>query len=196
MRTAAAARNGRRFLVFLGSILRVLNPLEERVLELVEPAAHDVGCRIVRVRISGQRRKHLQIMVERESDGGCGIEDCERVSRALSALLDVNDPIPGEYDLEVSSPGIDRPLVRAEDFARYRGHEAKFETLRLIDGRKRWRGEIISADDASVEIAMDGAKHRLAFADLSEARLVLTDKLIEEDLKRAAAEGEAPRKPH
>ena len=139
------------------------------------------------------RRKRVQIMVERISDGGCGIEDCERVSRAISALMDVHDPIAGEYDLEVSSPGIDRPLVRLEDFQRYVGHEAKMETARMIDGRKRWRGEIAGVEGDAVLITLDTGPARLPFSELSEARLVLTDKLIAEDLKRAAAEEKAAR---
>lgn len=139
------------------------------------------------------KRKRVQIMVERAADGGCGIDDCEAVSRALSPLFDVHDPVPGEYDLEISSPGIDRPLVRLEDFARYVGHEAKLETARMIEGRKRWRGEIKGVSGADVTIAFDGAEATLPFAELSEARLVLTDKLIAEDLKRAAAEEKAAR---
>lgn len=139
------------------------------------------------------RRKRVQIMVERISDGGCGIEDCERVSRAISALMDVHDPVPGEYDLEVSSPGIDRPLVRLEDFQRYVGHEAKMETARMIDGRKRWRGEIAAVEGDAIIVTLDTGPARVPFAELSEARLVLTDKLIAEDLKRAAAEEKAAR---
>jgi ribosome maturation factor RimP len=173
--------------------MRALTPLEIGVLEMVEPAVTDVGCAIVRVRISGMKRKRVQIMVERIVDGGCGIDDCERVSRAISALFDVHDPIPGEYDLEVSSPGVDRPLVRLDDFSRYVGHEAKLETTRMIDGRKRYRGEIVGVDGDGVVIALDAGEVRLAFADLMEARLVLTDKLLEQDLKRAAAEEKAAR---
>ena len=173
--------------------MRALNPLEETVLDLVEPAAADVGCQIIRVRITGMKRKRVQIMVERSADGGCGIDDCERVSRAVSALFDVADPIPGEYDLEVSSPGIDRPLVRLDDFARYVGHEAKLETTRLIDGRKRYRGEIAGVEGDVVVIDLDTGPARLLFADLMEARLVLTEKLIAEDLKRAAADEKATR---
>jgi ribosome maturation factor RimP len=145
------------------------------------------------VRITGMKRKRVQIMVERISDGGCGIDDCERVSRAISALMDVHDPIAGEYDLEVSSPGIDRPLVRLDDFKRYVGHEAKFETTRMIEGRKRWRGEIAGVEGDTVLVTLDTGPARLPFAELSEARLMLTDKLIAEDLKRAAAEEKAAR---
>jgi ribosome maturation factor RimP len=142
------------------------------------------------------KHKRVQIMVERASDGGCGIEDCERVSHALSPLMDVHDPIPGEYDLEVSSPGIDRPLVQIGDFARYVGHEVKAETARMIDGRKRWRGEIAGVEGDAVLLTLDTGPARINFADLSEARLVLTDKLIDEDLKRAAADEKAAREPN
>ena len=173
--------------------MRALTPLETGVLDLVEPAAADVGCHIVRVRITGMKRKRVQIMVERIADGGCGIDDCERVSRAISALFDVTDPVAGEFDLEVSSPGIDRPLVRLDDFARYVGHEAKLETTRMIDGRKRYRGAIVGVDGDAVVIALDAGQARLVFADLMEARLVLTDKLIAEDLKRAAVEEKTAR---
>ncbi|MEJ0022681.1 MAG: ribosome maturation factor RimP [Alphaproteobacteria bacterium] len=168
--------------------MKASNPLEERVVELIEPTAADLGLALVRVRISGMRRKRLQIMAERLSDGGMGIEDCENLSRAIGPVLDVCDPIPGEYDLEVSSPGIDRPLVRLEDFARFAGHEAKVELARMIDGRRRFRGEIRSVDGDDVVMLIDANEVRLPFSALSEARLVLTDKLIEEDLKRAELE--------
>jgi ribosome maturation factor RimP len=165
--------------------LKASNPLEERVAALIEPAAADLGYALVRVRISGMRRKTLQIMAERLSDGGMGVEDCEALSRAVSPLLDVSDPIPGEYDLEVSSPGIDRPLVRLEDFARFVGHVVKLETAATIDGRRRFRGEIVGVDGKDIVFTMEGQERRIAFSALSDARLVLTDKLIEEDLKRA-----------
>lgn len=165
--------------------MKASNPLEERVLEIAEPVAGDLGLTIVRIRISGMRRKKLQIMAERLSDGGMGIEECEDLSRALSPVLDVADPIPGEYDLEISSPGIDRPLVRFEDFARFAGHEAKVELARMIDGRRRFRGEIRAVDGDDIVMLVDTGEVRLPYTALSEARLVLTDKLIEEDLKRA-----------
>ncbi len=168
--------------------MKASNPLEERVVEIIDPVAADLGLALVRVRISGMRRKKLQIMAERLSDGGMGIEDCENLSRAIGPVLDVSDPIPGEYDLEVSSPGIDRPLVRLEDFARFAGHEAKVELARMIDGRRRFRGEIRSVDGDDVVMVIDAKEVRLPFSALSEARLVLTDKLIEEDLKRAELE--------
>lgn len=157
------------------------------MIALIEPEAARLGYRIVRVRLSGNRRKRLQIMGERLSDGQMGIDDCGRLSRAISVALDEGDPIQGEYDLEVSSPGIDRPLMRPEDFARFLGHEAKLETAAMIDGRRRWKGAIKAVEGDTITLAMDGGEARLKFSALSDARLVLTDKLIEEDLKRAKA---------
>lgn len=167
--------------------MKATNPVEERIIALIEPAATELGYRLVRVRLMGLKRKRLQIMAERISDGGMGVEDCETLSRALSPVLEAEDPIKGEYDLEMSSPGIDRPLVRIEDFARFVGHEAKLETAAMIDGRKRYRGVIAGVDGDNVIVQMAEGEARLPFAQLSEARLVLTDRLIEEDLRRAKA---------
>lgn len=168
--------------------MRTLNPLEEKILALIEPAASDLGYRIVRIRMSGLRRKTLQIMGERIADGGMGIEDCEALSRAVAPVLDAHDPIRDEYNLEVSSPGIDRPLVRLEDFTRFAGHEAKLETVAMIDGRRRFRGVIEGADAGAVSLSTPEGPATIQFSNIREARLVLTDRLIEEDLKRARAE--------
>jgi ribosome maturation factor RimP len=120
------------------------------------------------------------------------VHDCARLSRAVSALLDENDPIQGEYDLEVSSPGIDRPLMRIEDFERFVGHTAKLETLAMVEGRKRFKGDIVGVDGANIRVRTpEGEEVSLPFAGLCEARLVLTDKLIEQDLKRAKAAEQA-----
>ena len=155
---------------------------------LIEPEAEGLGYRIVRVRLSGNRRKRLQVMAERASNGYMGIDDCGRLSRALSPMLDLKDPIAGEYDLEVSSPGIDRPLMRLEDFERFAGHEVKLETIGVIDGRRRFKGLIAGVDGDEVRIGLpEGGEGRFKIAALSEARLVLTDKLIEEDLRRSKA---------
>lgn len=161
--------------------------MEERVIALIEPTAKNLGFRIVRVRVSGNRRKRLQIMAERLSDGQMGIDDCSRLSRALSPVFDLEDPVQGEYDLEISSPGIDRPLMSTEDFQRFIGHDAKLETAAMIDGRRRWKGQIMAVEGDVIVLAAEGAEARLNIAQLSEARLVLTDKLIEEDLRRARA---------
>jgi ribosome maturation factor RimP len=167
--------------------LRATNPVEERVIALIEPTAESLGFRIVRVRLSGQRRKRLQIMAERLSDGQMSVDDCGRLSRALSPVFDLEDPIQGEFDLEISSPGIDRPLMRVEDFERFIGHEAKLETAAITDGRRRFKGVIKSVEGDVIVLATDQGETRLHFAALSDARLVLTDRLIEEDLKRARA---------
>lgn len=171
--------------------MRTLNPLEDKLVALFEPVCADLGYRIVRVRLMGLKRKTLQIMAEREADGLMEITDCEALSRTISALLDEADPIPGEYALEVSSPGIDRPLVREDDFVRFIGHEAKLEAGQMIDGRKRFRGEILGVVGGAVQLRMAEGDVSLPFSALSEARLVLTDKLIEEDLRRAKAAEEA-----
>ena len=159
------------------------------MIALAEPTAHDLGYRLVRVRVSGNRRKTLQIMAERLSDGDMGLDDCTELSRALSALFDVQDPMPDEYDLQVSSPGIDRPLMRIEDFQRFLGHEAKLETVAMIDGRRRFKGVISAANGDSVQLKLPDAEVEvsLPFSSLSDARLVLTDRLIAEDLKRSKA---------
>jgi ribosome maturation factor RimP len=168
--------------------VKSLNPVEARVVALIEPEAEALGYRLVRVRLSGLRRKRLQIMAERIRDGHMGIDDCAKLSRAISPVLEAEDPIKGEYDLEMSSPGIDRPLVRPDDFARFAGHEVKLETALMVDGRKRFKGVIVGAEGETITLRLpEGDEVRFAFSSLAEARLVLTDRLIEEDLKRAKA---------
>jgi ribosome maturation factor RimP len=163
--------------------------LAARVAAIVAPAIGDVGYRLVRVRITGQNGCTLQIMAERP-DGTMTVEDCEAVSRAVSPVLDVEDPMDRAYHLEISSPGIDRPLVRAVDFARWIGHEAKIEMAAPAHGRKRFRGELIAADHATATIRRADAKEGeladcpLPIADMAEARLVLTDRLIDAALGR------------
>jgi ribosome maturation factor RimP len=169
-------------------LLRATNPVEERVIALIEPTAGNLGYRIVRVRVSGNHRKRLQIMAERLSDGHMGIDDCSRLSRALSPVFDLEDPVPGgEYDLEISSPGIDRPLMRIEDFERFQGHDAKLETAVMQNGQRRFKGRIERVEGDVIVLMTDQGEAKVPFAALSDARLVLTDKLIEEDLKRARA---------
>ena len=138
----------------------------------------------MRVKILAQNGTTLQIMAEDEN-GRFSIDDCERLSREINPALDVEDPIDREYHLEVSSPGIDRPLVRSGDFARWQGHEAKLELDELLDGRRRFRGIIETSDDETVTIrlpdAPEGADplHRIPFLALADAKLVMTDKLLE-----------------
>jgi ribosome maturation factor RimP len=163
--------------------------LGSKVAELIEPALQDRGFRLVRVAVSGREGKTLQVMAERP-DGTLTIEDCETISRDISPLLDVHDPIAGAYRLEVSSPGIDRPLVRPSDFEDWSGYEAKIETKELIDGRKRFRGMIEGFADGEVRIEVDIAPGERGVIGLpvdliGEAKLMLTDELIREALRRA-----------
>jgi ribosome maturation factor RimP len=160
-----------------------------RVAVIAGPVLAELGYRLVRVRISGSAGCTVQIMAERP-DGAMAIEDCEAASRALSPVLDVADPIDGPYRLEISSPGIDRPLVRRSDFERYAGHLAHVEMLAPIDGRRRFRGELLGTDGDFARLRCNdsrGAENReilLRIDDMSEARLLLTDALISESLRR------------
>jgi ribosome maturation factor RimP len=131
----------------------------------------------------GAKRKTLQVMAER-ADGTMNVEDCARLSRALAAFLDREDPLEGEYVLEVSSPGIDRPLTRLIDFVRWAGHEARIE-LKVPDaaGRKRFKGQLLGLDGNDVVLEVEGARLSFPHASIAEAKLVLTDRLVEEDLK-------------
>ena len=165
-----------------------------RVAQAVEGPIEGLGFRLVRVRVSSTQGCTVQIMAERP-DGTMTVEDCETVSRAISPILDLEDPVGGAYYLELSSPGIDRPLVRVSDFARWAGHEAKVEMARPLDGRKRFRGLIgaPSADGRTVPIDLPDVKeglpsrYDLPLADLAEAHLVLTDELVRESLRRGSA---------
>jgi ribosome maturation factor RimP len=161
--------------------------LPARVAAIVEPVIEQLGYRLVRVRVSGAEGCTVQIMAERP-DGTMTVEDCEAVSRALSPVLDVADPIERAYRLEISSPGIDRPLVRKSDFERYAGHIAKIETALPILGRKRFRGLLMGTDGEAARIrrddAAEGEEILLPIEEMSEARLVLTDQLVTEALRR------------
>lgn len=168
-----------------------------RVAAIAEPVLANLGLRLVRVRVSAQEGCTVQIMAER-SDGTMTIEDCELASRALSPVLDVADPVERAYRLELSSPGIDRPLVRRSDFERYAGQEIKVEMAVLVDGRKRFHGMLLGAEGHAARIRRDdvGADEQaeilLPIEDMVEARLVLTKALIEQALKRSKnAEREA-----
>lgn len=160
-----------------------------RVAALVEPVLDELGYRLVRVKVTAQHGTTVQIMAERP-DGAMSVTDCEAVSRAVSPILDVENPITQAYNLEISSPGIDRPLVRADDFRRWVDHEAKIELGVPLDGRKRFRGLVRGVEDGVVLVEMPDAKEavdglvRLPLRDLCDARLVLTDNLIRESLRR------------
>lgn len=167
-------------------------PIDERLAEIIGPSVEGLGFALVRVRLMGGKRATLQVMAERASDGGMDVEDCATLSRHLSAVLDVEDPIADEYVLEVSSPGIDRPLTRRVDFERWAGHEAKLELRDALDGRRRFRGALKGLDGAHVVVATEAdGDVRLAFDDLSDAKLVLTDALIAESLRASKRSGAA-----
>jgi ribosome maturation factor RimP len=165
----------------------------QRVAALAEPVLADMGFRLVRVKMSGPT---LQIMAERP-DGTFSIDDCEQVSRALSPILDVEDVIPSRYHLEVSSPGIDRPLVRPSDFEAWSGHEVKIEMAVPVAGRKRFKGSLEGCHEGEVRLFIEnpeGAAKEpvligVPFADISDAKLVLTDQLIEAARSRLAPKG-------
>ena len=145
---------------------------------LIAPTLGDMGFDIVRVQLGGGQRQLLQVMAERGDGGGMTVDDCAEISRAVSALLDVADPIAGAYTLEVSSPGIDRPLTRLGDFERFAGFEAKLELRIPLKGRRRFRGRLLGLEGAQVRLATDDGELRLSFDDLAKAKLVLTDELI------------------
>jgi len=146
---------------------------------LIAPAAAAMGLDIVRVLLSGSRRARLQIMAERADGSSMNVDDCARLSRAISAILDVEDPIAGPYELEVGTPGIDRPLTRLADFARFAGFTAKLESVATAaDGRRRWIGRLLGLDGDRVRLATDDGEVAVPFADVAKAKLVLTDELI------------------
>jgi ribosome maturation factor RimP len=162
---------------------------------LLVPAVQAAGYRLVRLRVVGGKRKTLQVMAER-ADGGMDVEDCALLSRRLSEVLEAADPISDEYVLEVSSPGIDRPLTAEADFARFSGHEARVEMARGVEGRKRFKGLLIGLDgsDVLLDVTDESGLHRvrLPISDITEAKLVLTDRLIQESLKARESTGAKP----
>ena len=166
--------------------------MDRRVREIIEPTVEGMGFELVRVRLQGGKTPLLQIMAQKP-DGTIEVDDCAQISTAVSATLDVEDPIEDAYDLEVSSPGIDRPLTRLKDFQAWKGYEAKLETADLIDGRKRFRGTLqgVEDDEVLIEIDLDGEDVvvGLDFEWLSEAKLVLTDDLIRDMLRQRKASG-------
>ena len=176
--------------------------LDAKVASIVEPVINTLGFRLVRVRLSGLNGQTLQIMAERP-DGTMTVEDCELLSRTVAPVLDVEDPLSGKYHLEISSPGIDRPMVRKSDFTNWAGHVAKLETSIVHEGRKKFRGRIVideATPDDSVVIESDQISYgnepvvRIPFDLISDARLVLTDDLIRDALRKdkAAREGRIP----
>ncbi len=171
----------------------VLEPgMAARVAAVAGPVLQGMGYRLVRIKVSGEAGCTVQIMAERP-DGSMQIEDCEAISRALSPVLDVADPIDRAYRLEISSPGIDRPLVRRSDFERYAGHLVKIEMAVSHDGRKRFRGTLGGVEGNAVRLHGEGGRAdqdadvMLVMEDIADARLVLTDELIAESMRRGKA---------
>jgi ribosome maturation factor RimP len=192
--TASPASVERRLIVESG--------IAGRVAAIAEPVLEGLGYRLVRVRVSGSDGCTVQIMAERP-DGSMSIEDCETASRALSPVLDVADPVDRAYRLELSSPGLDRPLVRRSDFERHAGHVLKVEMAVALDGRKRFRGTLLGVEGDAARVRRDDAKADeptevlLPIEDMAEARLVLTDTLIAETLRKGKqAERQGQADPH
>lgn len=168
---------------------------DRMLLDLLDPVAEAAGYELVRLRLmSGAQSRRLQIMAERP-DGEMNVEDCTRLSRAISEVLDAADPIRGDYLLEVSSPGVDRPLTRLKDFATYEGLEARLELDRLADGRKRFRGELAGVEDQNVAINLEGEAETalIPFGWIADAKLVLNDALMKRgaEQRKARIESEA-----
>jgi ribosome maturation factor RimP len=169
-----------------------MTPLEERLIGIVEPVAEAAGFELVRLRVSGSKNKTLQIMAERP-DGTMTAEDCAKLSRAISPVLEEDDPIADPYTLEVSSPGIDRPLTRLKDYDRWDGFEAKIELHQAMENQKRFRGTLAGVEDDNVLFDIEGEEDTavIPFALIETGKLILTDALIEESLKRAKKAGKA-----
>lgn len=162
--------------------------IDRRMAAIVGPVIEDMGFELVRVRLMGGKSKTLQIMADRPG-GGIEVEDCARISTAVSAVLDVEDPLEEAYTLEVSSPGIDRPLTRLKDFDTWAGYEAKVETTEMIDGRRRFRGMLAGTEDGEVLLEIPEGTIGLKFDWLSDAKLVLTDELIADMLRARKGPG-------
>jgi ribosome maturation factor RimP len=173
--------------------LRAKTAEDRALLELIDPVAESLGLAVVRVRLmGGTLRRRLQIMAERQVDHDISVEECARLSRAVSEVLDAADPIAGEYLLEVSSPGIDRPLTRLIDFDLFEGLEARLETDRMVEGRKRFKGLLAGTEGEDVAIDLEGEDETalIPFAWLADAKLVLTDELLKRGAALRAARGE------
>lgn len=162
----------------VAKLAKTSDGLAARVEELIAPTIEDMDYDIVRVRLGGDRRTVLQIMAERRDDAAMTVDDCADISRAVAAILDVEDPISQAYELEVSSPGLDRPLTRLADFDRFAGFEAKVETSMPLDGRRRFSGRLLGAEGVNVKLTVDGEEVTLPFEGIAKAKLVLTDELI------------------
>ncbi len=152
--------------------------MSNQIQRLIEPTIEDLGFDVVRVQLSGKNELLMQVMVEHKNDQGMTVDDCATISRAISALLEVEDPIKDAYTLEVSSPGIDRPLVKLGDFERFQGNQAKVETNVAQDGQKRFKGRLLGIEGENIKILVDGREIILAHPDIRRAKLLPTDELF------------------
>jgi ribosome maturation factor RimP len=167
--------------------------LEARIADAIAPTIEHMGYELVRVQVSGKEKPVVQIMADRADGKPFRVEDCEVISRAVGAVLDIEDPIKAEWTLEVSSAGIDRPLTRAKDWNRYAGHEATLELMIPQDGRKRFRGVVLGADAETVRVKLeDGSEASFARGNIRRAKLVLTDALIAATALAVADEEDDP----
>lgn len=180
-----------RFFMFghMTNSLIAKTAMDQRIAEIINPVIEDMGFELVRIRLMGGQTKTLQIMADKPN-GGIEVDDCADISTAISAVMDVEDPITDAYTLEVSSPGIDRPLTRLKDFETFEGYEVKLETADMIDGRRRFRGELAGVEGDEVLINVEEGTIGLEFDWLSEAKLILTDDLIKEMLRQRKASGD------
>lgn len=161
-----------------------------RITGIIEPSLQAMGYNIVQVKLSdGSKRKTLSVMAERLDGVMMGFDDCTEITNTVSALLDVEEPISGAYNLEVCSPGIDRPLVKREDFKRFAGQEIKAETIIPVGGRKRFRGILNGIEKDKVALVVDGVEVELPFTHIRTAKLVMTEELVAKDLKKQKTKG-------
>jgi ribosome maturation factor RimP len=149
-----------------------------RIQDLIEPTINDMGFEIVRVQVSGGQTMKVQIMAEPLDGTDMTVEACAKISRAVSAVMDVEDPIADAYTLEVSSPGIDRPLVRLKDFDRFKGFEAKIELLQVVDGRRKFSGRLVGTEDENIQVDTHGETISVPFSGIAKAKLIVTDEMI------------------
>ena len=188
MALSSGGHPARRFFVGI-SYVRGKTPEDRSLIELLDPVAEAAGYEIVRLRLMGGNTRRLQIMAERP-DGTMDVADCARLSRAVSEVLDAADPIAGEYLLEVSTPGIDRPLTRLKDFEAYEGLEIRMELDRVAEGRKRFRGQLAGIENGNVGINLDDEPDTtvyVPFAWITDAKLFLTDELLKRGAEERAA---------
>lgn len=152
--------------------------LEKRIEEIIGPVVHELGFEIVRIQLFGDHNPRLQVMAEPLEGDVMTVEHCATISRTVSAILDVDDLIDSGYTLEVSSPGLDRPLVKLRDFERFTGFEARIETVQSVDGRRRFSGRLGKVDDEAVTIAVDGEDMVIPYLDINRAKLLVTDEVL------------------